>query len=266
MAPEQLRRAVRRAPLEAEARRIARMRRLGRMAQLAPESLVVDVGSEPVDAAGWARIFGCRTVAVQDDADAVAALEREADETGLGELLAPRRGEPGSSELPGIGEGEVALLQAHGLADALGFERAAAGLRGLLAFDGILVLYARSWLRERVPEPVRSFWSSRSAGEIRTVKGTLALLPALGFEPICCELVSAAAWDEHYAQSEARLAALASGAAPSTPMGRALEALRDEIRIHHEAGGRAASTIGCFVGRRLEPNSPPRWPRRGASE
>ncbi|MHB1844476.1 MAG: hypothetical protein ACYCWW_06540 [Deltaproteobacteria bacterium] len=236
------------------------------MAQLAPDAAVADLGAEPIDAADWSRLFGCHTLAVDDDPDALAALEKESDETGLGALLTVVRGDPRKPEVPGLAARGAALIQARLLPEALGFERSAEGLRELLDIDGVLVLYARTWLCAEVPGPVRELWERRAHGPIRSVKETLALFPALGFEPMTCEVVAASAWDEHYAQSEARLAALASGAGLHTPLGEALEALREEIRVHHEAGGRATSSIGCFVGRRVEPDSPPRWPRRGASE
>jgi len=64
------------------------------------------------------------------------------------------------------------------------------------------------------------------------IKETIGLFPKQGYEPITCELLAAPA--------------------PTAPP--------------HGKKARAASVEGWFVGRRVEADGPPRWPRRRSSE
>ncbi len=250
--------------LEPPSRREARLRRLGRMAGLRQESLAVFLGPDVHDAALWSRLFGCKTIVVDSDAAALQRLERDAEALGIGNLLSLHEMDPLAPELPDDDAG-ANLVVAQGLATALGFDAAAEALRPRLGADGIVALFARTWVVPAVSDEVRSLWEARAKGPIRTVRETLERLSQIGYEPMACELVPASAWDEYYVKQDGFLAAMASGAGPETEAGRALASLREESRVH-EAGGRTSASAGWFVGRRVEPDSPPRWPRRGFGE
>ncbi|HUB05390.1 MAG TPA: hypothetical protein VMB50_00225 [Myxococcales bacterium] len=259
----ELRGPARWALVEGEAKREARVRRIGRLATLSPESLVVHLGPEVRHATLWAQVFGCRTLVI-DAPPALEALRREAQALGVAELLELREGDPLAREQPELTPA-ADLILAQGLAAAIGFDEALAALRPSLVTDGLLAVFQRAWITSDVAAEVKRYWEAHSAGPVRTLRDTLGQFTRAGYEPMTCELVPAPAWDEYYERADARLAALASGAGAETPEGRALADLREEMRIH-EQGGRVATSIGCFVGRRVEPNSPPRWPRRGFGE
>lgn len=259
----ELRGPARLALLEGEVKREARIRRLGRLANLSQDSLVVHLGPELRQAALWAQLFGCRTIAI-DPGPALGALREEAEALGVAELMELREGDPLARAQPEISPA-ADLIFAQGLAAAIGFDEALAALRPSLVTDGLLVVFQRAWITPDVPPEVRRYWEAHSVGPIRTLRDTLGQFTRSGYEPMTCELTPAAVWDDHYERADAQLAALSSGAGPETEEGRALAELREERRIHQE-GGRLSTSAGCFVGRRVEPNSPPRWPRRGFGE
>ncbi|MHB8417108.1 MAG: hypothetical protein ACYDCL_03465 [Myxococcales bacterium] len=258
-----LRGPARLALVEAEPKREARLRRLGRLANLSPESLVAHLGPSLSQVTLWPTVFGCRTIAV-DAAAPLEALRKEASLLRVDERVEWREGDP-LARAPKELSPAADLIFAQGLAAAIGFDEALAAMRPSLVTDGLLAVFQRTWITRDVPAGVRQYWEAHSVGPVRTVRDTLGRFAAGGYEPMTCELVPAQAWDEHYERAEAQLAALASGAGPETEEGRALLELREEIRVHQE-GGKLSASVGCFVGRRVEPNSPPRWPRRGFGE
>ncbi len=249
--------------VEGEAKREARMRRLGRLANLSPDSLVVHLGPELHHAVLWAKAFGCRTIAL-DAGPALDAVAREAEALGVAQLVELRAADPLSRAIEEISPA-ADLIFAQGLAAAVGFDEALAALRPSLVTDGLVALFQRAWVTAAVPAEVSGYWERHAVGAVRTIRDTLGRFTAGGYEPMTCELIPAQSWDEYYERAEAQLAALASGAGPETPEGRALAELREEMPVHQQ-GGKLSTSVGCFVGRRVEPNSPPRWPRRGFGE
>lgn len=252
------------AELESWTRREAQLRRLGRLAGLRPESVTAYLGPGVERAGLWAKLFGCRTVVVDRDPAGLAELGRNADRLGVAKLLSIHELDPLDPQATAVPEG-CDLILAQGLAGAVGFDAALETLRKRLATYGLLAVYQRAWITRQVSPEVRRYWEPRTVREIRTVRDTLERFPALGLEPITCELVPARAWDEHYERVEGQLAALCALDGPETEVGRALAATREAQRVH-QAGGKDCTSIGCFVGRRVEPGAPPRWPRHGSGE
>ncbi len=250
------------AALEPPARREARLRRLGRLARLGKRSLAVFLGPDAGGALILPRFFGCRTVVIDRDAVTRERLERDARAAGVAERFEVRDLDPLAAAPPDIGGG-ADLLLAEGLAAARGLSAAAQALRPLLAEDGLLALHLRVALGREVPEQVRRYWEARWSGPLRTVPETLARLSSLLLEPMTCELLAPAAWDAWYAEQERFLIAMGDRDGDGTGgAGRALADLREERRVH-EAGGRTSTASGWFVGRRVIPGAPPRWPVRG---
>lgn len=250
--------------VEGTSRREGRVRRLGRMALLTEESVVVHLGPFVRTASIWSAEFGCKTIAVDQDAPSLAALAKEAEQRGVAALVEGREGDPLARPVAGLAA-PVELIFAQGLAAVAGFDGALEAARPSLVTDGLLAVFQRTWIAPKVPDLVREYWTAHAVGAIRSVRDTLARFVQLGYEPMTCELIPAQAWDEHYEVAERQLAAIASGAGPETEAGKALASLREELKVH-QTGGRDSTSVGCFVARRVEPDSPPRWPRRGASE
>jgi hypothetical protein len=250
--------------VESEGKREARLRRLGRLSDLRPESLTVYLGPGVQKAGLWSRLFGCKTIVVDSDPVALAALARDAEQLGVSDLVAIQELDPLSAKQPEISP-PAELIFAQGLASAVGFDAALEAMRPLLVTDGLLAVFQRAWITPNVPDEVRRYWEAHTVGPIRTIKETMERTTQLGFEPMTCELVPAQAWDEHFERVEAQLSALSANGGSETEIGKALARLHEEQKIH-QAGGRGSTSLGCFVGRRVEPNSPPRWPRRGFGE
>ncbi len=259
-----LRSPARLAEVESDARREARLRRLGRLADLRPESLTAYLGPGVQKAGLWARLWGCPTVVIDSDPVALEALGRDAEQLGVTKLLTILERDPLSPVRPEISP-PAELIFAQGLASAVGFDAAVEAMRPLLVTDGLLALFQRTWITSDVPDEVKRYWEAHTVGKIRTIKDTLERFAELGFEPMTCELIPAQAWDEHFERVDAQLTTLSAGDGPDTAVGKALAALHEEQRVH-QAGGRGSTSLGCFVGRRVEPDSPPRWPRRGFGE
>ncbi len=248
--------------VESEGKREARLRRLGRLASLRPESLAVYLGPGVQRAAIWSRLYSCKTLVVDSDPVAVASLMKDAEQLEVTDLLTVVEADPLSPKRTEIAP-PADLIFTQGLASAVGFDAAVEAMRPLLITDGLLAVVERTWITPAVPDDVRRHWEAHTVGTIRTIKETLERFAQLGFEPMTCELVPAQAWDEHFERIEAQLQALSTGA--DSEAGKALVLLREEQKVH-DAGGRGSTSLGCFVGRRIEPNSPPRWPRRGFGE
>ena len=259
-----LRTPARLAEVESESRREARLRRLGRLADLRPESITAYLGPGVQKAALWARLWGCKTIVIDSDPVALEALGRDAEQLGVAELLTIHERDPASPKRPEITP-PAELIFAQGLAAAVGFDAGVEAMRPLLVTDGLLALFQRAWITPEVPDDVRRYWEAHTVGKIRTIKETMERFAELGFEPMTCELIPSQAWDEHFERVDTQLTTLSSGDGPETEVGKALAALREEQRVH-QGGGRGSTSLGCFVGRRVEPDSPPRWPRRGFGE
>jgi len=147
--------------------------------------------------------------------------------------------------LEGLEQRSLSLVIAPELVARAGFDGALAELRPFLETDGVAVLVARTFVGPDLPAPVRGFWETKQGGTLKSVKAFLARFAALGFEPLTSEILAEPGLSEHDREL--------LDAEPSTAQEPA-------------GGSRRGTSLGLFVGRRVEAASPPRWPRRGGAE
>jgi hypothetical protein len=159
------------------------------------------------------------------------------------------------------GTEDYGLIVAPDLARELGFEVSLQRLRSRLRFDGAVGLICRAWLQDEVGREVRDFYQRQNAGELRSVKKTLASLGQHGYEPLTAELLPEDLWAEHYR----RLGVLLANTSEEQIGASELLRVASEELLLNTTHARE-STLGLFVGRRLDPDAPPRWPRRGFSD
>jgi hypothetical protein len=209
------------------------LRRMGRLASVGAGEVIAWIGEGNKVAQPLAKNLECELHTFED----LAAFEAES------------------------GEEEIALIVAPDLARQLGLEQSLQQLRPYLRFDGAMGLVCRAWLQDEVSGAVRDFYGRHHAGELRSVKDTLASVGPLGYEPLTVELLPEEVWAEHYRRLGVELA-------KTTPEqlrdSEALLAASEELLLNTTHG--RETTLGLFVGRRLDPDAPPRWPRRGFSD
>jgi hypothetical protein len=152
--------------------------------------------------------------------------------------------------LEGIEERSIGLLVAPELGHDKGLEGAFAAARAVLETDGVVATVVRVFLGAEVPEPLKSYWAKKQPGGVRSVKSAFGRVSAAGFEPLTCELLEEPALSEHDREL----------------LSEAKRGVRGEAVVEAEAGLRHGVSLGLVVGRRIEPGSPPRWPRRGGGE
>jgi hypothetical protein len=210
------------------------LRRMSRLASLENGEVIAWIGEGSEAAKPLAKTLSCDLRVFED----VSALEEDLE------------------------EGEAALIVAPEMARLTGFDASLAQLRTYLRFDGTVGLVCRAWLGGEVPAPVRDFFGRRHAGELRAVKETLSSLGPQGYEPLTVELLPEEAWVEHYRLLGDALAKLSPNDVRAS---EALLADSEELTLL-TAQGRTTTTLGLFVGRRLDPDAPPRWPRRGFAD
>ncbi len=210
------------------------LRRMGRLASLESGEVIAWIGQGSEAAKPLAKHVGCELQVFEAVSDLQSALEDEA----------------------------AALIVAPELARLIGLDAALTQLRPYLRFDGTVGLVCRAWLGDGVSPAVRDFYGRHHAGELRSVKETLLGLGPLGYEPLTVELVPQEAWVEHFRGLGEALAQIPPDEVRAS---ETLTADSEELALF-TADGQAANTLGVFVGRRLDPDAPPRWPRRGFSE
>lgn len=159
------------------------------------------------------------------------------------------------------GNQEIGLIVAPELASRQGLEESLQQLRPHLRFDGVVGLICRAWLQDEVSGAVRDFYGRQHAGELRSVKETFASMGPHGYEPLTVELLPEEVWAEHYRRLGVELAKTSPEQLRES---ESLLAANEELLLNTTHG--RESTLGLFVGRRLDPDAPPRWPRRGFSE
>ena len=143
-------------------------------------------------------------------------------------------------DLEGVPKRSLGLIVAPEIVEVMGLDAALERSRSALETDGVVALVLRTVADGvSVPEDQRALWERRQHGPLESIMQVLGRFSALGLEPLTTELSSPR--PEAKEPSEAN--------APGDPAA-ALHGVR----------------MGLFIGRRVEPGSPPRWPRRAGME
>ncbi|MFG2835478.1 GNAT family N-acetyltransferase [Streptomyces zaomyceticus] len=216
---------------------------------------VLDLGCGPGRSALLlAAEAGAEVTAVDTHEPFLAELREAAAARGLDGSIRTLRADMGALPYP---DGSFDLVWAESSVFVLGFDRALAEWRRLLAPGGTLVLTECVWTT-REPGPVaRAFWEEHYP--LRTVTGNAAAAVAAGYHVLGTMTQPEGDWDEYYVP----LAAHAEAADTTVPgMAEAVAGARAEIALRREHG----SDYG-YAGFVLRP-ADPRWRTRpeGADE
>ncbi|MEV6329467.1 bifunctional class I SAM-dependent methyltransferase/N-acetyltransferase [Streptomyces sp. NPDC051909] len=226
-------------------------RRLLSLAGPLPERpRVLDLGCGPGRSALLlAAEAGAEVTAVDLHEPFLAELREAAAARGLDGRVRTLRADMGAlEELP---DGSFDLVWAESSVFVLGFDRALAEWRRLLAPGGTLVLTECVWTAEHpAPEP-RAFWEEHYP--LRTVTANAAAAVAAGYHVLGTVPQPESDWDEYYGP----LAQHADTADTSVPgMTEAVAGARAEIALRRAHGGDYG-----YTGFALRPTDP-RWKAR----
>ncbi|MEU8760472.1 bifunctional class I SAM-dependent methyltransferase/N-acetyltransferase [Streptomyces sp. NPDC048659] len=226
-------------------------RRLLSLAGPLPERpRVLDLGCGPGRAALLlTEEAGAEVTAVDLHEPFLAELRETAAARGLDSRIHTLRADMGAlQELP---DGSFDLVWAESSAWVLGFDRALAEWRRLLAPGGTLVLTECVWTTDEPGEAARAFWDG--SYPLRTVTANAAAAVGAGYHVLATFLQPEEDWDAYYGP----LAARAEAADLSVPgMAEAVAGARAEIALRREHG--AGYGYAGFV---LRP-ADPRWRTR----
>ncbi|MFD3535858.1 GNAT family N-acetyltransferase [Streptomyces sp. NPDC058664] len=225
-------------------------RRLLALAGPLPERpRVLDLGCGPGRSALLlAAEAGAEVTAVDTHEPFLAELRRSAAARGLDGSVRTLRADMGALPLP---DGSFDLVWAESSVFVLGFDRALAEWRRLLAPGGTLVLTECVWTTTEPGPAARAFWDENYP--LRTVAGNAAAAVGAGYRVLGSFTQPESDWDEYYGP----LAAHAEAADTTVPgMAEAVAGARAEIALRREHG----SDYG-YAGFVLRP-ADPRWRTR----
>ncbi|MDV5149445.1 bifunctional class I SAM-dependent methyltransferase/N-acetyltransferase [Streptomyces sp. SBC-4] len=222
-------------------------RRLLALAGRLPERpRVLDLGCGPGRSALLlAAEAGAEVTAVDTHEPFLAELRDSAAARGLDGSIRTLRADMGALPFP---DGSFDLVWAESSVFVLGFDKALAEWRRLLAPGGTLVLTECVWTTEKPGPVARAFWEEHYS--LRTVAGNAAAAVEAGYHVVGTVPQPESDWDEYYVP----LAAHAEAADTTVPgMAEAVAGARTEIALRREHGGDYG-----YAGFVLRPTDP-RW-------
>ncbi|MFE6228322.1 GNAT family N-acetyltransferase [Streptomyces sp. NPDC057854] len=224
-------------------------RLLGLAGPLPERPRVLDLGCGPGRSALLlAAEAGAEVTAVDTHEPFLDELRASAAGRGLDGSVRAVRGDMGALPYP---DGSFDLVWAESSVFVIGFDRALAEWRRLLAPGGTLVLTECAWTTGAPAPEARAFWDEHYP--LCTVAELSAAAVAAGYHVLGTFLQPDSDWDEYYVP----LAARADAADTSVPgMAEAVAAARAEIALRREHGGDYG-----YAGLVLRP-ADPRWPVR----
>ncbi|MFB8078897.1 MULTISPECIES: GNAT family N-acetyltransferase [unclassified Streptomyces] len=210
---------------------------------------VLDLGCGPGRSALLlAAEAGAEVTAVDLHEPFLAELRRSAADRGLDGSIHTHRADMGALPFP---DGSFDLVWAESSAYAIGFDRALAEWRRLLAPGGTLVLTECVWTTGEPGPEARAFWEQHYL--LRTVTALSSAAVGAGYHVLGSFLQPEGDWAEYYGP----LAAHADAADTAVPgMAEAVAGARAEIAMRREHG----SEYG-YAGFVLRP-ADPRWRTR----
>ncbi len=209
---------------------------LGRLGPLAPAPRVLDVGcgvGRSTRVLARALGPGARLTGVDLHRPFLARLAREAEAEGLADRVATREE---SMEAFSDAPASVDLLWSEGAAYLIGFERALALWRPLLARGGRAAVSECSWL---TPSPAKEAAAFFAGGypAMGTVEENVARAERAGYSVVGTFVFPREAWwDEYYAPMRDRIAALREPARSDAPLATAIANAEREMALHERCG------------------------------
>ncbi|MEU3777575.1 bifunctional class I SAM-dependent methyltransferase/N-acetyltransferase [Streptomyces sp. NPDC032472] len=183
--------------------------------------------------AGEAGAQGAEVTAVDLYDGFLDELRTAAAARGLGDRVRPVRADIGA--LP-CADGSFDLVWAEGSAYLIGFDRALADWKPLLAPGGTLVLTECEWTVDEPSAGARAFWDA--AYPLRSTARNIAAAQAAGYRVLGVHRLPDSDWVEYYGPLAARVAEAGApgGTAPDPAAAAALAAVREELAVRERHG------------------------------